>query len=135
MLFGSLMATASAQGPFHLPKMPFSVMSKGPSVAQSRLLTAPQDHTSQPIVEVSPRDAQTEIHLGRRGPGAAESRKSFVWELQARGILERAELVRRRVALLMGPTPTLHDQFSAIARERAPHFATVTDDRCTASTG
>jgi hypothetical protein len=47
-------------------------------------------------------------------------------------ILERAELVRRRVALLLGPAPTLKAQFLAIARERAPHFATVTDDRNTA---
>lgn len=47
-------------------------------------------------------------------------------------ILERAERVRRRVAIVMGPSPRLEEQLSAIVRSLAPRFATLTQDRSTA---
>jgi hypothetical protein len=43
-------------------------------------------------------------------------------------ILERAELVRRRVALYLGHAPSLEEQLSGLARARAPRFGKVTDD-------
>jgi hypothetical protein len=47
-------------------------------------------------------------------------------------MLERAELVRRRVAILIGIAPRLEEQFSALVHARAPHFAKVTNDRSVA---
>jgi hypothetical protein len=44
-------------------------------------------------------------------------------------ILERAELVRRPLAIVMGPRPQLEEQLSAIVRQRAPRFATLAKDR------
>jgi hypothetical protein len=44
-------------------------------------------------------------------------------------ILERAELVRRRVAIVMGSRPQLKEQLSALVSGLAPRFATLTDDR------
>jgi hypothetical protein len=43
-------------------------------------------------------------------------------------ILERAELVRRRVAIVMGPRPQLAEQLSALVSGMAPRFATLTND-------
>ena len=47
-------------------------------------------------------------------------------------ILERAELVRRRLAIVMGPRPLLAEQLSGLVRSLAPRFATLTGDRRTA---
>jgi hypothetical protein len=45
-------------------------------------------------------------------------------------ILERAELVRRRVAILMAPRrPLLEEQLSGLVTQLAPHFATLTQDQ------
>jgi hypothetical protein len=47
-------------------------------------------------------------------------------------VLERAESVRRRLAVLTGLAPTLEDQLSALVRARAPRFALVTTERSAA---
>lgn len=44
-------------------------------------------------------------------------------------ILERTELVRRPLAIVMGPRPRLEEQLSAIVRQLAPRFATLTNER------
>jgi hypothetical protein len=46
-------------------------------------------------------------------------------------IFERAELVRRRVAILLGNAPSMEDQMSVLVRAR-PHVATLTHDRSAA---
>jgi hypothetical protein len=43
-------------------------------------------------------------------------------------ICDRAELVRRRLAILVGSDPLLREQFLALVQARAPRFAVVTDD-------
>jgi hypothetical protein len=44
-------------------------------------------------------------------------------------ILERAELVRRRIAIVLGKSPALEAQLSAVVRSLAPRFVILTDDR------
>jgi hypothetical protein len=44
-------------------------------------------------------------------------------------LCERAELVRRRLAILVGIAPLVKEQLSLLARVHAPRFATVTGDR------
>jgi hypothetical protein len=44
-------------------------------------------------------------------------------------ICDRAELVRRRLAILVGSNPLIKEQLVALVQARAPRFAVVTDDR------
>jgi hypothetical protein len=44
-------------------------------------------------------------------------------------LCDRAELVRRRLAILVGQNPLLREQFLLLVQARAPRFAIVTDDR------
>jgi hypothetical protein len=44
-------------------------------------------------------------------------------------ICERAELVRRRLAILVGPAPMVKEQLTALVRVHAPRFGSVTDER------
>jgi hypothetical protein len=43
-------------------------------------------------------------------------------------VFERAELTKKRIATLVGPTAIQAEQFSAVSRSRAPRFATVTTE-------
>jgi hypothetical protein len=43
-------------------------------------------------------------------------------------VFERAEATKKRIASVVGPTAIQHEQFSAVARSRAPRFSTVTTD-------
>jgi hypothetical protein len=44
-------------------------------------------------------------------------------------ICDRAELVRRRLAILVGSNPLIEEQLVALVQARAPRFAIVTGDR------
>lgn len=44
-------------------------------------------------------------------------------------ICDRAELVRRRVAILVGSNALIKEQLVALVQARAPRFAVVTEDR------
>jgi hypothetical protein len=61
----------------------------------------------------------------REGPSVIGPTSLRVME----SICDRAELVRRRLALLVGPTPLIKEQLLALVHARAPRFGVVTDDR------